>query len=179
MMRFVFYILYHFIAKHLPGSSAPHALGAGFIRYWICKHLFAKCGKHVNIEPGAEIGSGRYIEIGDNSGIGYNCRVGCAIIGKNVMMGPEVVIINRQHRFADLTKPMIQQGYNQVQPVIIGDDVWIGTRAIILPGRKIGQGAIIGAAAVVTKDVPDYAIVAGNPAHIIKYRNENQPINES
>lgn len=54
---------------------------------------------------------------------------------------------------------------------VIGNDVWIGARMIILPGVTIGTGAIIGAAAVVTKDVPDYAIVGGNPAKIIKFRN--------
>ena len=58
------------------------------------------------------------------------------------------------------------------EPVYIGDDVWIGARVIILPGRKIGEGVIIGAGAVVTKDVPDYAVVGGNPAKVIKFRNK-------
>lgn len=65
---------------------------------------------------------------------------------------------------------MWQQGYIPDEPVIIGDDVWIGTRAIIMPGVKISNGSIIGAAAVVTKDVPDFAIVGGVPARIIGNR---------
>jgi len=61
------------------------------------------------------------------------------------------------------------------EKIVVGNDVWIGTSAIILPGVKIGNGAIIGAGAVVTKDVPDYAIVVGVPARILKYRfNEEQ-----
>jgi len=68
---------------------------------------------------------------------------------------------------------MWQQGYIPDEPVIIGDDVWIGTRAIIMPGVKISNGSIIGAAAVVTKDVPDFAIVGGVPARIIGSRKKH------
>jgi acetyltransferase-like isoleucine patch superfamily enzyme len=62
------------------------------------------------------------------------------------------------------------------EPVVIGNDVWIGTGAIILRGLSVGDGAVIGAGAVVTKDVPPYAIVAGNPARVIKYRFEEAVI---
>lgn len=64
---------------------------------------------------------------------------------------------------------MGQQGM-RVSEVIIGNDVWIGMRVIIMPGIKVGNGVVIGAGAVVTKDVPDYAIVGGVPARIIKFR---------
>jgi maltose O-acetyltransferase len=92
-------------------------------------------------------------------------------VGKDVMMGPYVVIIGDNHRFDNLDLPMRLQGTQEYPPVRIGDDVWIGARAIILPGLTIGNGAIIGAGSVVTKDVPPYAICAGNPAKIIRYRN--------
>jgi len=55
-------------------------------------------------------------------------------------------------------------------PVIIGDDVWIGCNVVILPGTTIGSHAVIGAGAVVTKDIPEYAVVVGNPARIVKFR---------
>ena len=61
--------------------------------------------------------------------------------------------------------------------IVVGDDVWIGSRATILSGIKIGQGSVIGASAVVTKDVPPYSIVCGNPAHIVKFRFNDQIIN--
>ena len=63
-------------------------------------------------------------------------------------------------------------------PIIVEDDVWIGTRAIILSGVRIGKGAVIAAGTVVTKDIPPYAIVGGNPAKIIKFRFEQDVINE-
>ncbi len=87
------------------------------------------------------------------------------------MMGPEVIVLTQHHKFDRLDIPMRQQGHKPYEPVIIGDDVWIGIRAIILPGVKIGKGAIIGAGAVVTKDVPEYAIVGGVPARVIKLRS--------
>jgi maltose O-acetyltransferase len=139
----------------------------------VCRHLFAKCGKNVNVEHGADIGTGRHTEIGDNSGIGINCSVKRAIIGRNVMMGPEVVFLNDNHNFSDPDKPLQEQGYISSEPIVVGDNTWIGTRVIVLPGRTIGKCAIIGAGAVVTKDVPDYAIVGGNPAKIIRMRKEN------
>lgn len=171
-MRIVFYLLYYFFVRHLPTSCSPYAFGSKYIRYCICKRLFSKCGKNVNIEHGADIGTGRRAEIGDNSGIGIHCIVKREIIGKNVMMGPDVVFINQNHNFSDPDKPLQEQGYIESEPIVVGDNTWIGTRAIILPGLKIGKNVIIGAASVVTKDVPDYAIVGSNPARIIRFRKE-------
>ena len=94
-------------------------------------------------------------------------------IGKNVMMGPDVVVLTTKHIFKDIDTPMIQQGSTGPHAVTIADDVWIGERAVILPGINIGCGAIVGTCAVVTKNVPPYAIVAGNPAIIIRYRKNN------
>jgi maltose O-acetyltransferase len=182
-MALFYYTLYYFFARHLPVSYKPYAFGAKRIRYWVCRHLFAKCGKSVNVEHGADFGSGRDIVIGDNSGLGINCVVRKAIIGDNVMMGPDVFFVTRNHRFESLERPMIEQGFAEKGPTIIGDDVWIGARAIILPGIRVGSGAIIGAGAVVTKDVPDYAIIAGNPARLVRYRgqvrHEGPPPSES
>ena len=90
-------------------------------------------------------------------------------IGENVMMGPDVTILSQTHNIERTDIPMGKQGMREAE-VIIGNDVWIGMRSIIMPGVKIGDGAVIGAGAVVTKDVPDYAIVGGVPARIIKYR---------
>ena len=111
------------------------------------------------------------MEIGDRSGVGINAKMhGKVVIGKDVMMGPDCIIYTKNHAFCDTTIPMNKQGFSAEKPVIIGDDVWIGGRVIILPGVHVGKGAIIGAGAVVTKDVPEYAVVGGNPAKILKYR---------
>ena len=124
----------------------------------------------MNIEHGAEIGSGRHVEIGDNSGIGINCTVTKAIIGDNVMMAPGVIFIHNNHCFSDPDSPIQEQGYVEFPPITVGHNTWLGANAIILPGRKIGNNVIIGAGAVVTKDIPDYAVVGGNPARILKMR---------
>lgn len=128
-----------------------------------------KSGKNVDIERGATFS--RRTEIGNNSGIGVNCRLqGEVIIGDNVMMGQDCLIYTSNHEFSRIDIPIQQQGYQAEHKVTIGNDVWIGARVIILPGVTIGNGVIVGAGAVVTKDVPDYMIVAGNPAKIIRER---------
>lgn len=92
-------------------------------------------------------------------------------IGDNVMMGPEVVILSSGHAHSRTDIPMNQQGFiAPTRPTIIGNDVWIGTRVIILQGVQIGDGCIIGAGAVVTKDIPPYSVAGGVPARVIKSR---------
>ena len=85
-------------------------------------------------------------------------------------MGLEVVLIGQNHRFNRTDIPMIAEGDICLPPIEVGDDVWIGYRAMIMPGVKIGNGAVIAAGAVVTKDVPNYAIVGGVPAKVIRMR---------
>lgn len=171
-MRLLYYLLYHLFAKHLPASHCPYALGAKQLRAWLARRLFLRCGHNINIEQGADIGTGRHTVIGDNSGIGLRCIIKQAIIGDNVMMGPDVIFIGRNHEFSDLEQPLQEQGYREAPPIVVGDNAWIGARAIVLPGRRIGKCAIVGAGAVVTRDVPDYAVVGGNPAHVLYYRNQ-------
>ena len=164
---------YYIFARYLPASNNRIGFWARPIRRLICQRIFESTGRNINIEKGAYFGTGKGIEIGDNSGIGVNCQVyGPAKIANNVMMGPEVIILTANHSSERLDIPMIQQGCLPCQKVTIFDDVWIGTRAIILPGVTIGKGSIIGAGSVVTKDVSDYAVVGGNPARVIKYRTE-------
>lgn len=85
------------------------------------------------------------------------------------MMGPDVVILTHTHNIERTDIPMGAQG-SRVAKVVIGNDVWIGMRSIIMPGVNIGNGVVIGAGAVVTKDIPDYAVVGGVPAKIIRFR---------
>ncbi len=92
------------------------------------------------------------------------------MIGNNVMMAPDVVILTQNHKFDRRDIPMIEQGFKDEQPVAICDDVWIGVRVIILPGVTVGKGTILASGAIVTKDVPEYAIVCSNPARVIKER---------
>jgi maltose O-acetyltransferase len=172
--RIIYYIclmLYYGFARHLPGSGLPWSFGAKSLRGMLCRRIFNSCGRNINVEHGAYFASGRDIEIGDNSGLGLDCRVtGPLKIGKDVMMAPDVMIFTQNHETNRLDIPMRLQTAPK-KPVIIGDDVWIGACVIILPGVTVGNGAILAAGAIVTKNVPDYAIVGGNPARIIKMRN--------
>lgn len=167
--KMIGWVLYYTIAIRLPRSNGNlHLLGGKGMRRVCAKLILDKVGNNVNIEKGAVFSS--RCTIGDNSGIGINSDLGETHIGNNVMMGPECVIITRNHRFDDISNPMIQQGFSDNKPVYIGNDVWIGRKVTILPGVNIGDHAIIGACSVVTKDVEPYAIVAGNPAKKIKDR---------
>ena len=171
--RGMWYAFYYGFAQHLPASYRFQPLGrfAKWCRAIACKRLFRFCGQRVNVEKGANFYTGWEIEVGDDSSLGIDCMIPYNLkVGKDVMMGPYVVVVGEGHEFSDLQTPMRLQGSRTSPPVRIEDDVWIGTRAIILPGLTIGKGSIIGAGAVVTKDVPPYAICAGNPARVIKYR---------
>lgn len=108
--------------------------------------------------------------IGSGSGIGVNCSVhGSLKIGENVLMRPDVTIPTHTHNIGRTDIPMGKQG-SLVKEVTIGNGMWIGMRSIIMPGIKNGNGVVIGAGAVVTKDVPGYAIVGSVPAKVIRYR---------
>ena len=168
-------ILYTLLAKHLPVSYKFFGKIGKCLRKICGKLILQSCGKNVNIERGAVFSS--HVSLGNNSGIGINASIsGTVTIGDNVMMGPECTIYCRNHKFDRIDIPMCEQGFEEERPVTISDDVWIGGHVIILPGINIGKGAIIGAGAIVTKDVPEYAIVGGNPAKIIKYRTAEHNI---
>lgn len=169
VQRFLCRNFYYNFARFLPVSYSRGGKTAKKIRAYCASKFLVHVGKDVNIEKGAKITSS--MEIGDRSGVGINAMIGGkVIIGNDVMMGPECIIYTSNHKFDRNDIPMNQQGSSEEKPVIIGNDVWIGGRVIILPGVHVGNGAIIGAGSVVTKDVPDYAIVAGNPALVKKYR---------
>ncbi|MBN1687609.1 MAG: acyltransferase [Candidatus Omnitrophica bacterium] len=117
------------------------------------------------------------ITIGDHAYIGESNIIAAyhkVTIGNYVVMGPHNVIIDLTHVTDRRDIPIRLQPWNG-KPIIIEDDVWIASRCVILPGVKVGRGAVIGAGSVVTKDVPEYAIVAGIPAKIIKWRKDSKP----
>lgn len=163
---------FYVIGVRLPSSTTP-VVGklSRAIRGWLGRLVLDGVGTDTNIEQGAYIGRGHGITLGDRSGIGVNCRLhGPVAIGRDVMMGPEVVVLSRNHRWQDAEIPMIDQGFDEADQVTIGDDVWIGTRVIVLPGVSVGKGSIVGAGSVVTRDVDPYTVVAGNPARPIGQR---------
>ncbi len=172
IMRRLFYLaIWHLAASRLPGTNAPGGRAFKWIRFLVCRRLFKECGANVDIGRKVSFGSGQKISIGENSGVGVNSLLaGTVRIGKNVMMGPDVMMITENHEFSRVDIPMKLQGVCRERPIEIGDDVWLGARVIVLPGVRVGCGAIIGAGAVVVGDIPDRAIAVGNPARVIQYR---------
>ncbi|MGA2798638.1 MAG: acyltransferase [Thermoguttaceae bacterium] len=142
----------------------------------LLRPLFAAHGRNFRFDPA---GSYTYesISVGDDVFLGTRPTLIAAkstiTIGNKVMFGPEVMIIGGRHNtevvgqfMADVTvkRPDDDLG------VVIEDDVWIGSRAIVLRGVRIGRGSIVGAGSIVTKDVPPYAIAVGCPAKAVKFR---------
>ena len=167
-------VFYYLFARYLPTQPVPGYKFAYWIRRILVKNIFIKCGEDIIVKSNCYFGRGEGIKVGARSQLGQNSRIGpYTIIGDDVVMGPDVVIMTTSHKFERLDVPINKQGHLKIRPVIIGNDVWIGTRALILPGVTIGDQAILGAGTVVTKDVPPRAIVAGNPARIIRYRGDH------
>lgn len=133
-------------------------------------------GRFAMIRPsgyyGRDVGVG--LRVGNRSNIGANCYIGCSggiEIGANVMMSPGVNLFAENHNFARTDIPMKDQGVTR-KPIVVEDDCWLASGSTILSGVRVGQGAIVAAGAVVTEDVPAFAIVGGVPAKIIGWRKQ-------
>lgn len=185
MKRRFFSILYRLTARYFPDSyqyislfGKDYHIKIGLLyRRFLARQILKDCGKGVNMERTARFS--RRLKIGDFSGIGAKTYVtGDVTIGKNCMLGPEIVFCTQNHNFQRTDIPMCEQGFGELRPITIEDDCWIGRRVIILPGVTIGKGSVIGAGAVVSKDIPPYSIAVGNPAKVVKSRLHQSPINE-
>lgn len=132
------------------------------------RELFGSTGKNPNVLPGFICDNGRNIHVGDDFLANYHVTIldiREVRIGHHVMIGPNVLICTVNH---PLTPNGRRHHLGIAKPIEIGNDVWIGGNAIVLPGVKIGNNVVVAAGAVVTKDVPDNSLVAGVPAHVIR-----------
>ncbi|TKJ42538.1 hypothetical protein CEE37_02290 [candidate division LCP-89 bacterium B3_LCP] len=135
-------------------------------------------GSHAMVRPSGYYGRyvGEGFEIGDRSNIGPYCYIGAyggITIGSDVMMAPRVSLFAENHNFDRTDVPMHQQGCEKKE-IVIEDDCWLASGCTILAGVTVGHGSIIAAGAVVTKNVPPYSVVAGNPAKVIRSRKEKK-----
>lgn len=136
----------------------------------------ASAGRNIHLCRGYSISSPNKLSIGSNTWIGENLFAKCEgglIIGNGVIIsrGVEIWTANHNYDSEDLKSLPYDRRFI-LKPVNIGDNVWIGSRVTIIPGVPIGEGAVIGAGAVVTHDIPPLAVAGGNPAKVIKYRNQ-------
>jgi len=119
-----------------------------------------------------DAGFGGRISVGNDVLIDDNCFItaqGTISIGNHVQISAYSFITDFNHAFSDKAETILKQGY-EVANVVIGDDVWIGTHAVILPGVTVGKGSVVGAGSVVTRTIPPYSIAVGNPAKVIRTR---------
>ncbi|MDO5697419.1 MAG: acyltransferase [Dermatophilus congolensis] len=169
--RAAHFLFYYGVAKHLPRKVSPGGSIGRAARNLACRGLFEHLGRGTNIDAGTYFASGVRIRLGDRSGIGAESIVlGSVHIGDDVMIGPRCVLLTEEHAFSDTERPMNTQGMLPDKPIVIEDDVWLGVGVTVLPGVRIGRGAIVAAGAVVTHDVPPLAIVGGVPAKQLKTR---------
>jgi len=164
------YFFYIVVFRFTPEDYRPYALFFPWIRKKLVTNSVLNCGENIRVKYNADISPN--IIIGNNTELGTRCMIQSNVsLGKDVVMGPDVKIYSRNHKYDKLDEPIRSQGKSYYKTVI-SDDVWIGANVVITAGVNIGSHVIIAAGAVVTRDVPDYAIVGGIPARIIKYRNK-------
>ena len=134
----------------------------------LIKEILGKTGQKIFVEAPFRCDYGYNIEVGENFYANYNLvilDVGKVKIGDNAQIAPNVAIYTAGHPIHPDSR---NSGYEYGIPITIGDNVWIGGNTCILPGVTIGSNVVIGAGSVVTKDLPDNVIAAGNPCRVIR-----------
>ena len=137
-------------------------------RQSILQQMLGKIGQNSIIWSPFYCAYGKNIYLSDHVFLSYSCTIldpNEVRIGQHVMIGPTVQMYTAAH---DLQAEARNQGWEVAEPIVIEDNVWIGGGAILLPGVRIGQNAVVGAGSVVTRNVPANTVVAGNPARVIR-----------
>ena len=178
--------------RYIPGQIGL------FIRSFYFSRRLSKTFSNNRLETGLRIEYPKNLEIGSYSYFGFDCKIyasefskvkigcncsfnsnvminargkGSIVIGNNVLIGPKVVLRSSDHAFKSLKEKIKNQGMDDGY-ILINDDVWIGSNCVLLKNITIGEGSVIAAGAVVTKNVEPYTIVGGVPAKIIKRRKK-------
>lgn len=171
LVRLFCLAFYYGVARNLPEHSDPRGRLWKKLREISVRPLLRHAGRDIAINAGVHFGKGSNLSLGDYSSLGYMSRViGEVHLGKHVGCAQEVFFCAYNRKYMSLDEPMVFQGKKPDQPIVVEDDVILLARCMILAGVRIHQGAVIGAGAVVTRDVPPYAVVVGNPARIVKWR---------
>jgi acetyltransferase-like isoleucine patch superfamily enzyme len=129
----------------------------------------------IMVYPGYDREESSNLVIKENTSIGMGSTISAIkkiIIEENVVMSRNVYISDHSHKFEDISIPIKDQGIDKIEEVVIGRDTWLGQNSVILPGVKIGRHCIVGANSVVNRSIPDYCVVVGAPARIIRRYNE-------
>lgn len=155
--------------QHQFNQSSPDD---SVLRRSVLSNWLPNTGKHFYIEPPFFCDYGYNIHAGNKVFFNFNCvvlDVAPVHIGNNVFFGPAVQIYTVNHPLEAIKRRTLLE---QALPIVIGDDVWLGGGAIVLPGVTIGAGSVIAAGSVVSKDIPAGVVAAGNPCKVIKLITE-------
>ena len=109
--------------------------------------------------------------VGDGTAIAGSCVLSAAVsvrVGRRVLFARNVYVSDHIHAYEDRTQAVLDQGFERLDPVVIGDGAWLGQNVVVCPGVTIGSGAVVGANSVVTEDVPAYSLAVGAPARIVR-----------
>lgn len=154
--------LYNAVVGRVPSRT----LRGLYLRLWLGRYA-----QGAGVQLGCRFLNGRKVSLGPRTVINFGClldgRIYPLVTGSDVSIGPEASILTLGH------EPQSPDFADRGGPVTIGDRAWVGYRAMVLPGVTIGEGAVVAAGAVVTRDVAPYTIVAGNPASEIGKRNRD------
>jgi acetyltransferase-like isoleucine patch superfamily enzyme len=148
------------------------------------RRKFRSCGKDLRFHPKDSLFEYRNISIGErgfiNRGAYFSAPNGQIVIGDDALIGADVFLAAGHHRYSTVGKPINGQGYlEEEQRIVIGDDVWLASRVIVLGNVTIHNGAVVGAGSMVLKDLPPYCLCAGNPRCIpIRYRYTDEELRE-
>jgi acetyltransferase-like isoleucine patch superfamily enzyme len=162
-MKGLLYNLLLYVHNHVVSNFPSHTVRRLFLARFMQVHL----GEGCSVLLGLRLYTKGQVTIGSRSVIDRDCVLdarGGIVIGENVNLAPEVMVLTAYH------DPNSDDFAGVEKPVVIEDYAWIATRAIILPGVRVGRGAVVGAGSVVTKDVAPGVVVAGNPARPIRER---------
>ena len=176
IMSVVAHLLEIYVGAFLRIFPGPEGL---ILRGLFYRLLFKSCGSDLMIYPSVYIIFSRRIKVGRRLAMNINTYMdgrGGITIGDNVLIAPNCVIASCEQSFEDPHVPIFKQPVKYA-PIVIGNDVWIGANAFIKCGVTVGDGCVVAAGSVVTKDVPSYAVVGGVPAKIIKYRDPEKSLN--
>lgn len=134
----------------------------------LIRAILGKAGKNISFLAPFHCDYGKNIKVGNNFYANYNCiilDVGPVIIGDNVMFGPNVSLLTAGHPVHPVSR---NSGYEYGLGITIGNNVWIGGHTVVNPGLSIGDNAVIGSGSVVTKNIPENVVAAGNPCKILR-----------
>ena len=150
-------------------SKLIHPMISGYRRIFIGNKVFIRNGTWLAADPVTGDSSCELI-IGDGTYIGNFCHFYATKkieIGKKVLFADKVYLSDNLHSYQNIEQAIIDQPVKQLNPVVIGDGAWLGENVCVI-GASVGKNSVVGANAVVTKDIPDYCIAVGSPAHVIK-----------